>query len=52
MFANAQGKQKSRFDSYSARNSVLIILHITFRVVACTFSPTKNVRINTVKFSK
>ena len=29
--------KKSRFDSYSARNSVLIISHITFRVVACTF---------------
>ena len=28
---------KSRFDSYSVKNSVLIISHITFRIVACTF---------------
>ena len=31
---------KSRSDSYSVRNSVLIISHITFRIVACTFFPT------------
>ena len=32
MFAIAKGKQKkSRFDSYSVRNSVLMISHITFR---------------------
>ena len=31
---------KSRFDSYKVRNSVLIISHITFRDVACTFFPT------------
>ena len=28
---------KTKFDSYSVRNSVLIISHITFRDVACTF---------------
>ena len=31
---------KSRFHSYSVRNSVLIISHITFRIVACTVFPT------------
>ena len=31
MFANAEGKQQRRFDSYSVRNSVLIVSHITFR---------------------
>ena len=31
---------KSRFDSYSVRNSALIISHINFGVVACTFFPT------------
>ena len=32
MSASAKGKQqKYRFDSYSVRNSVLIISHITFR---------------------
>ena len=31
---------KSRFDSYSARNSELIVAHINFRIVACTFFPT------------
>ena len=28
MFASAKRKQQSRFDSYSVRNSVLIISHI------------------------
>ena len=28
---------KTKFDSYSVRNSVLIISHITFRDVVCTF---------------
>ena len=31
---------KSRFDSYSVRNSILRICHITFGIVACTFFPT------------
>ena len=31
MFASAKGNNKSRFDSYSVRNSVLIICHITCR---------------------
>ena len=31
VFASAKGKRQSRFDSYSVRNSVLIISHITFR---------------------
>ena len=31
MFASAKGKQENRLDSYSARNSVLIISHVTFR---------------------
>ena len=31
---------KRRFDSYSVRNSVLIISHITFRDVVCTLFPT------------
>ena len=31
---------KSRFDSYSVRNSVLLISYITFRDCACTFFPT------------
>ena len=31
MFASAQKSSKSRFDSYSVRNSVLIISHITLR---------------------
>ena len=30
---------KSRFDSYSVRNSVMITSHISMRVVACTFFP-------------
>ena len=30
MFASAKGNSKSRFDSYSVGNSVLIISHITF----------------------
>ena len=28
---------KTKFDSHSVRNSVLIMSHITFRDVACTF---------------
>ena len=36
---------KSRFDSYSVRNSVLIISNITFRIVACTFFPTSFLEI-------
>ena len=31
---------KSRFDSYSVRNSVSIISHITFGIVTCTVFPT------------
>ena len=31
LFPSAKGSSKSRFDSYSVRNSVLIISHITFR---------------------
>ena len=31
MFASAKESKKSRFDSCSVRNSVLIISHITFR---------------------
>ena len=31
MFASAKGNNKSRFDSYGVRNSVLIICHITCR---------------------
>ena len=32
MFASSKGKQqKNMFDSYTARNRVLIISHITFR---------------------
>ena len=31
MFASAKESNKSRFDSYSIRNSVLSISHITFR---------------------
>ena len=31
MFASAKGKQLSRLDSYSVRNSVLSISHATFR---------------------
>ena len=34
-----------RFDSYSVRNNVLIISHITFRIVAGTLSPTTFVEI-------
>ena len=38
MFLNAEGEQQSRIDSYSARNSVLIISHTTFLDCgACTF---------------
>ena len=31
MFATAKKKEQSRLDSYSVRNSVLIVSHITFR---------------------
>ena len=31
MFASVKGKQKSKFDSHSVRNSVFVISHITFR---------------------
>ena len=31
MFSSAQERSKSRFNSYSVRNSVLIISHITLR---------------------
>ena len=31
---------KSRFDGYSVRSSVLIISHISFKIVACTIFPT------------
>ena len=31
---------KSRFDSYNVRNSILIISHITFGVVAGTYFST------------
>ena len=30
MFGSAKGRQQSRFDSYSVRNSVLVISHFTF----------------------
>ena len=43
---------KSRFDSHSVRNSVLIISHITFpRIVACTFCPTIFLEIAVYPFS-
>ena len=32
--------KESGLDSYNVRNSVPIISHITFRIVACTFFPT------------
>ena len=31
MFASAEESNKSRFDSYSVRNSELIVFHTTFR---------------------
>ena len=37
--------KESGFDSYSVRNSVLIISNITFRIVACTFFPTSFLEI-------
>ena len=42
MFASAKGKRKSKFDSYSVRNSVLIIspYYVPFGIVACTLFPT------------
>ena len=50
MFASAKGKQqKSRFDNYSVRNSVLTISHITFRDFACTFFPTTFLEIAVYK---
>ena len=36
---------KSRFDSYSFRNSVLIISHIAFWIVSCTFFSTTSLEI-------
>ena len=36
MFESAKESNKTKFDSYSVRNSVFIISHITFRIVACT----------------
>ena len=46
LFARAkESKKKSRFDSYSVRNSVLIISHSTFGIVACTFLPTTFLKI-------
>ena len=36
---------KGKFDSYSVRNSVLIISRITFGIVACTFFPTAFLQI-------
>ena len=37
MLASAKRKQKSRFDSYSVRNSVLMRFHVTLGIDACTF---------------
>ena len=50
MFASAKGSNKSRFDSYSVRNSVLIISHIRdpyylSGIVACIFLPTTFLKI-------
>ena len=39
-FRVLKGNSKSRFDSYSVRNSVLIISHITFRDYRVHFFPT------------
>ena len=39
-FASAKESNKSRFDSYRVRNSVLITSHIPFGIVARTFFPT------------
>ena len=44
---------KSRFDGYSVKNSVLIISHVTFRdIVACTFFPTTFLEIAVYKKGK
>ena len=39
-FRVLKGSKKSRFDSYSVRNSVLIISHITFRDCRVHIFPT------------
>ena len=43
---------KRNFDSYSVRNSVLIISHITFGIVACTFLLTTFLKIAVSKLGK
>ena len=54
MFANAKGKYKSRFDSYSVRNSELIVSHtvLPFGIVACTFFPTTVLEVAIYVFGK
>ena len=45
---------KSRFDSYSVRNSELIVSHtvLPFGIVACTFFPTTVLEVATYVFGK
>ena len=45
MFASAKGNNKSRFDSYSVRNSVLIICHITCRECQVEFFFSRQFKI-------
>ena len=40
MFVSAKGKQQRRFDSFSVKNSVLIISRITFRDCRVHIFPT------------
>ena len=49
-----ESKKKSRFDSCSVRNSVLIISHdyLSFGIVACTFLQTTFLKIAVYKKEK
>ena len=50
MFANVQGKQKKQVRQLQCQERCIDYIAYYLSVVACTFFPTKNVRINTVKF--
>ena len=49
-----KGSNKSRFDSYSVRNSELIVSHtvLPFGIVACTFFPTTALEVAIYVFGK
>ena len=52
MSASAKGKQKSRFENCSVRNSIFIISHLTFQDFCVHISPKTclQIAVNTIDF--